>query len=116
MHKIVFVFLMLTSVTSCVNFSSESGVENLWRQQQSFINGESTSKDILKALGPPSQILALGKKSVYYYLKEEVSRQGLILVVFNQTDEIVKYDRAIFIFNEQDVLEDYSYSKLPSSE
>jgi len=112
---IKFRFLMLISLlmlTSCVNYSRDSGVENIWRQPQAFNNGTTTSQQVLTALGPPSQVLAVGKQTVYYYLKEQVIRQGLILLVYNETTEVSTFDRAIFFFNEQGILEDFSYSKM----
>ncbi len=105
--------ILVTSLLSaCVNYSRDSGVENLWRQPQAFNNGTTTSQHVLTALGPPSQVLAVGKQTVYYYLKEQVKRQGLILLVYNETTEVSAFDRAIFFFNEQGILEDFSYSKM----
>lgn len=100
----------------CVNYTRESGVENLWRQPQSFINGSTTSKQVLAAIGPPSQVMAVGDKTIYYYLKEHVTRQGLILLIYNNTEEVSQFDRAIFIFNQQDILEDFAYSKHATKE
>ncbi len=108
----IIVILLTTLLSACVNYSRDSGVENLWRQPQSFNNGSTTSQQVLMALGPPSQVLSVGKKTVYYYLKEHVNRQGLILLVYNETTEVSVFDRAIFFFNEQGILEDFSYSKI----
>jgi len=104
--------LLITLLSGCVNYSRDSGVENLWRQPHTFNNGATTSQQILTALGPPSQVLAVGNQTVYYYLKEQVTRQGLILLLYNETTEVSTFDRAIFFFNEQGILEDFSYSKL----
>jgi hypothetical protein len=103
---------VVTLLSACVNYNRDSGVENLWRQPQAFINDITTSQQVLSALGPPSQVLAIGQKTIYYYLKEQVNRQGLILLFYNETTEITVFDRAIFFFNEQGVLEDFSYSKI----
>ena len=55
--------IMLTSFLSGgVNYSRDSGVENLWRQPQSFTNDTTTSQQVLRALGPPSQVLAIRKQ------------------------------------------------------
>ncbi|WP_019029799.1 hypothetical protein [Colwellia piezophila] len=106
-------FILLSCFLSgCVNYSRDAGVENLWRQPQTFNNGTTTSQQVLAALGPPSQVLAVGKQTLYYYLKEQVTREGLILLIYNETTEISVFDRAMFIFNEQGILVDYSYSKL----
>jgi len=110
-RNLVLINLIIILLVGCVNYSRESGVENLWRQSQNFTNGKTTTKQILSALGPPSQVLALGDKTIYYYLKEEVTREGLILLIYNTTKEITLFDRAIFIFTEQGILEDFSYTK-----
>ena len=104
--------LLLTLLSACVNYSRDSGVDNLWRQPQTFNNGTTTSQQVLAALGPPSQVLAVGKQTIYYYLNEQVTREGLILLVYNETTEITVFDRAMFIFNDQGILIDFSYSKL----
>lgn len=104
--------ILLSLLSACVNYSRDSGVENLWRQPQSFTNGTTTSQEVLTALGPPSQVLAIGNKTLYYYLNEQVTREGLILLVYNETTEISVFDRAMFIFDQQGVLVDFSYSKL----
>ena len=103
--------MLIILLSACVNYNRDSGVENLWRQPQSFSNGSTTSREILTALGPPSQVLSVGTQTVYYYLKEQVTRQGLILLVYNETTEVSAFDRAIFFFNKQGILEDFSYSK-----
>jgi len=111
-RNLVLISFILILLVGCVNYSRESGVENRWRESPNFTNGKTTTKQVLAALGPPSQVLALGNKTIYYYLKEEVTREGLILLVYNSTKEITLFDRAIFIFTEQGLLEDYSYTKL----
>jgi len=111
-RNLVLISFILILLVGCVNYSKESGVENLWRQSHSFTNGKTTTKNVLAALGPPSQVLALGKKTIYYYLREEVTREGLILIIYNTTKEVTHFDRAIFIFTEQGLLEDFSYTKL----
>ena len=110
-HQVIISLLLISLLSACVNYNRDSGVENLWRQPQSFDNGVTTSQEVLVALGPPSQVLSVGKQTIYYYLKEQVTREGLILIVYNETNEIATFDRAIFFFNEQGVLVDFSYSK-----
>lgn len=110
---IIFLIFTMTLLSGCVNYSRDSGVENLWRQPQNFTNGTTTSQQVLTALGPPSQVLSIGKNTLYYYLTEQVTREGLILVVYNETTEVSVFDRAMFIFDDQGILVDFSYSKLP---
>ncbi len=72
-YKIIILTLLLSLLSGCVNYSREAGVENLWRDKQNFTNGKTNTQQVLKALGPPSQVLALNKKTIYYYLKEQVT-------------------------------------------
>ena len=104
----LFVF---SQITGCVNYNRESGVENLWRKNHEFIKGQTTSSEILAKLGPPSQVMNLGDKTIFYYMREAVSGEGIILLVYNNNKEITSYDRAMFIFTKEHKLEDYAYSK-----
>ncbi|MBT3409092.1 MAG: hypothetical protein HN430_00155, partial [Halieaceae bacterium] len=64
--------------------------------------------DILEALGPPSQVIALGDETVLYYLFERTEGKGLILIVYNEFKTDTRYDRAIFFFDADDRLTDFS--------
>jgi hypothetical protein len=66
--------------------------------------------DVSKVLGPPSQIIALGDEVVYYYMREYKTGRALILLFYNQLEKDIEYDRAIFIFDKNGVLKQYSYS------
>lgn len=96
----------------CAKFSTERGVEDHWRSPEVpvFNSGSTTQADILEALGPPSQIISLNSGSVFYYLREKGQGKGLILIVYNQINYSAAYDRAIFFFDDQGVLTEYSYS------
>jgi len=111
-YQIIIAVILLGVLSGCVHYSRDAGVENLWRQPQSFINGVTTSQKVLAALGPPSQVLTVGNQTVYYYLKEQVTREGLLLLIYNETTEVSVFDRAIFFFDEQGLLVDFSYSKM----
>ena len=76
--------------------------------QQEFVRGESSRQDILEALGPPSQVIALGDETVLYYLFERTEGKGLILIVYNEFKTDTRYDRAIFFFDADDRLTDFS--------
>jgi len=77
---------------------------------ESFVEGKTSSRDVLNKLGPPSQLINLGEWIVYYYLLEKNDTSGLYLVVFNTVDTNIDYDRAIFFFNKDDVLDKMSVS------
>lgn len=104
---------MVILVGGCASFTTERGVENRWRAADApvFEPGSTTESDVLRALGPPSQVISLGDRSVFYYLLEQGTGKALILLVYNDVRANVKYDRAIFFFDARGILTDYSYSK-----
>jgi hypothetical protein len=112
------VAIILLMATGCVVSKSEKGVDNLWRGESvpAFIRGETTQSEVLEALGPPSQVIALDREVVFYYLRELEKGKGVILILYNQHNEAVTYDRAIFFFNEKGLLKDYALSREKISE
>jgi len=107
---ILLIFLLLSS---CMNYNRQRGVENTWREVEltDFKNGESTQMDIVKILGPPSQIISLKSGPVLYYLSEQVEGGGFVLILFNHLKEKITYDRAVFFFDNDGILLEYSLSK-----
>jgi hypothetical protein len=63
---------------------------------------------VLDALGPPSQVIALDDETVLYYLFEKAEGEGMILILYNRIEVETRYDRAIFFFDKNDLLTDYS--------
>jgi len=104
---------LLLLVTACAKFGSVDGVENLWREVpiDQFQRGVTTQSDVLELLGPPSQLINLEKQVVFYYLAQQRKGKGMILIVYNQMEEKHQYDRAIFFFDQDGVLQEVSYSK-----
>lgn len=108
--------LLLTIIAftggACVSKNSRQGVENRWRAETApvFKQGQSTEHDVLAALGPPSQLINLGQKTVFYYLQEQKQTRSIILILYNQTREKITYDRAIFFFDQQGHLTDFATS------
>jgi hypothetical protein len=105
--------LLLTGVTGCVSKRSEMGVQNYWREASAaaFEKGRSTEADVMRALGPPSQVIALQEQTLFYYLREQSHTKAVYLILYNQTRQEIIYDRGIFFFNKQGVLTDFNYSK-----
>ena len=103
----------LALLQACVSFSSVDGVDNVWREVplDSFQPGVTTQAEVLDQLGPPSQLINLDSGVVFYYLAEKGSGSGKILIVWNSRQEMTTYDRAIFFFDENGVLEDAAYSQ-----
>jgi hypothetical protein len=96
---------------------SSQGVKNLWRAESPpvFERGKSTQHDVLKALGPPSQVISAGDQTLFYYLLEAKQSKSLVLILYNQTREQIVYDRAIFFFDAQGRLTEFATSdeKIP---
>ena len=110
--------LSLLLLGGCAQYENKRGVDVSWQDTvtQKLVNGESTRKDVLELLGPPSQVIALGDETVLYYLFERSSGNGLILIVYNRMEVNTRYDRAIFFFDEQDVMTDFSTRIYESSD
>jgi outer membrane protein assembly factor BamE (lipoprotein component of BamABCDE complex) len=100
------------AATGCAEISKKAGVENRWRDQNIVLReGVTTQQQVLTQLGPPSQIIALPAKTVFYYLFEETKGRLLFLLLYNQANTDITYDRAIFFFNKDGILETYAFSK-----
>jgi outer membrane protein assembly factor BamE (lipoprotein component of BamABCDE complex) len=110
--SLAFVLLLSLLATGCISKSSTQGVENLWLAEPApvFERGKTTEHDVLTALGPPSQVINAGNRTVFYYLLESKKSRGAILIIYNQTVERIVYDRAIFFFDAQGRLADFATS------
>jgi outer membrane protein assembly factor BamE (lipoprotein component of BamABCDE complex) len=104
------ILLCLGLLSACIQFKSKRGVEVAWQTAvvDKLVRGESTRADVLDALGPPSQVIALEDETVLYYLFEKEKGEGMILIVYNRIEVDTRYDTAIFFFDENDLLTDYS--------
>ncbi len=114
MRKLITVGLVVLTcmalVSGCVRFKSKRGVEVSWQSTvvEGFHKGQTTRAEVLKVLGPPSQIISLEEETVLYYLYEKQEGEGVILILYNRIDIDTRYDRAVFFFDANDVLTDYS--------
>ena len=106
------VFAGFCSIAGCATKRSEMGVQNNWRafSMPAFEKGRTTQSDVMRALGPPSQVIGLQDQTIFYYLREQSRTKSVFLVIYNQTSQRITYDRAIFFFNKQSVLSDFAYS------
>jgi outer membrane protein assembly factor BamE (lipoprotein component of BamABCDE complex) len=103
---------VVLATAGCAQISKKTGVENRWREHNIVLQeGVTTQQEVLAQLGPPSQIIALSAKTVFYYLFEETKGRLLFLVLYNQANTNITYDRAIFFFNNDGILETYAFSK-----
>lgn len=97
----------------CISSRSDRGLEPTWRELEpgGLERGRTTRAEVLERLGPPSQILSLGGgRTAFYYLRESNQGSGLVLLVYNRREERTRYDRAVFFFDEQDLLSEYALS------
>ena len=103
----------VTLLAGCASYGAVDGVDNLWREVSvdEFEKGVTTQADVLDRLGPPSQLINLQNQTVFYYLTEEMSGQGKIFIIWNQVSAESKYDRAIFFFDTDGILQEFAYSK-----
>lgn len=104
--------IMGIMLSGCAQYENKRGVFDNWQDssEEAFVAGQTNRQDVLKRLGPPSQVIALGDETVLYYLYEYSTGTGLVLIVYNQMQLDTRYDRAIFFFDENDRLTDYSTS------
>jgi hypothetical protein len=104
---------LIVAFSGCLSKRGEMGVRNYWRDDSLavFEKDRSTQSDVMRALGPPSQVIALQDQTLFYYLREQTKTKAMYLIIYNQTREQITYDRAIFFFNKQGVLTDFAYSK-----
>jgi hypothetical protein len=104
--------LLLLLAGGCSRTDNTTGVENNWREP-SFTPtvGITNEADVLKALGPPSQIINLGGQTVFYYIKENFRSDRLLLILYNKTERRTIYDRAVFFFDATGVLRKVAFSE-----
>ena len=95
---------------ACAQYENKRGVEVTWNPaaMQDLSVGETTRKQVMAELGPPSQVISLDGETVLYYLYERSAGNGLILIVYNRFTVDTRYDRAVFFFDENDVLTEYA--------
>lgn len=102
--------MTLVGLTACTQYENKRGVEVAWTPSvlSTFERGVTTRSDVLDALGPPSQVVTSGDQTALYYLSERASGSGLLLFVYNKVTVDTTYDRAVFFFNSDKVLIDFS--------
>jgi len=105
MRHLVSAALLAGLLSGC--FMSRDRVnEPLQRAQiDSLVPGTSTATDVVVALGAPSEVVQLGKRSAWRYdfTAKKTSGFTLIIVTFVNTD--ARSDRCWLFFDESDVLQ-----------
>lgn len=104
---------LISTLVGCANRQSQMGVENMWRSTPTsiFEVGATTQSEVMKALGPPSQVIALDERTLFYYLREQQKLKSLSIIIYSHSREQIMYDRAIFFFDKEGVLEDFALSE-----
>ena len=105
--------VVLVLSAGCANWDGYAGVDNLWRADDvpDWKPGETTAEDVAAFLGPPSQLIPLHDETVYYYMREGKDGRGLVLLVWNMASQVTEYDRAVFFFDANGILRNFSYSQ-----
>ena len=108
----IILLLTIIGTTNCASWKNQQGVTNKWRDESGprIEIGKTHQTDIAKLLGPPSQIIGLNEQVIFYYLLERKEGKGAFFILFNWSEEKVRYDRAIFFFDKNGLLNDYAYS------
>lgn len=109
-YRFALVLLSALLLPSCAQYENKRGVLDHWQDSNTgqFTSGQTSRQQVMAALGPPSQVIALGEETVLYYLYEHSEGEGLILLVYNRFKVNTQYDRAIFFFDNDDFLTDYA--------
>jgi outer membrane protein assembly factor BamE (lipoprotein component of BamABCDE complex) len=102
--------LLAAVLSGCAQYENKRGVEVTWQDAVTshLVPGQTTRKEVLRLLGPPSQVISLEEETVLYYLFERSKGDGLILIVYNRMKIETHYDRAILFFDENDILSDFA--------
>ena len=99
------------ALSGCVSRANQAGVENLWHANaDKFVVEQTTRADVLELLGPPSQIIELENRLIFYYLLEKTHGSASVYIVYNRVVSTTRYERAVFFFDDQGVLEEFSIS------
>ena len=116
--KLTVVILMSGLLAGCLQYENKRGVDVTWETtiEGKLETGKTTRRDILDLLGPPSQLIALEEETVLYYLFEHSEGDGVILILYNRMRINTNYDRAVFFFDENDVLTEYATYIHPTDE
>lgn len=103
----------LAFLPACASKQSQMGVQNKWRATSlpPFQKGKTSQSEVMTALGPPSQVIALHDQTLFYYLREQLKTKAIFLLLYNQTRENISYDRAVFFFDRNGTLSDFAYSE-----
>lgn len=109
--KTSLVFLACVVLLGCTMGSRDVGASQQWSFEKIQIN-TTTEKQVLELFGPPSliDIKSMKDRTIYYYWVEKLKNRSLYLLFYNYWRIDIQYDRAMFIFNKNGILEYYGVS------
>jgi hypothetical protein len=113
MYQRILSVLCMSFLLGCTMGYRNVGTSHKWQTIEHQIKiGVTTESDLLKSLGPPSlmDMRSMSGKTIYYYWMERLKNRSLYLLLYNYWDVDIKYDKAMFIFNKNGVLEYYGIS------
>ncbi len=110
LFRILILVVLAAAFAGCATFSDKRGVEVTWQPaaMEQLEKGKTTRREVLTDFGPPSQVISLGDETVLYYLYEKTTGEGLVLIIYNRFDVRTRYDRAVFFFDANDLLTEFS--------
>ena len=66
--------------------------------------GKTTAREVVEAMGAPTDVVQLGRRSAYLYRHSQSRITGTILVVFNMFNQDERQDRLWVFFDEDGIL------------
>ena len=69
-----------------------------------LVPGQSTAKDVVAALGAPSEVVQLGNRSAYRYEFATTKTAGFSIIILTFVNDDACSDRIWFFFDSKDVL------------
>jgi outer membrane protein assembly factor BamE (lipoprotein component of BamABCDE complex) len=102
--------VLAAALAGCTRAQSQRGVEPTWLSVpgDAFSVDSTHKSQVMALLGPPSQVITHSDGEIFYYLHESAVTRGTILLVYNTVTTTTSYDRAIFFFDRDGVLRDFS--------
>jgi hypothetical protein len=80
------------------------------RGLERFAPGTTTAAEVLEVFGAPSRMVKLSNGNAYVYERSVSKGTGIWLVVLSFGNYETQYDRAVFFFDNEDILTHYGLS------
>lgn len=112
-RKIIVLLVICAFFAGCTMGYRNVGTPDKWQQIKASLKiGVTTEANLLELLGPPSlmDVRHMKKQKVYYYWVERLKNKSIYLLVYNYWRVDIKYDRAMFVFDENGLLKYYGIS------